>query len=61
MTGSIDGTDRTEPDTMWINAMSCIRPSDEFLIGLGREIVAKVMRDGGDGFPKELLLKLRMS
>lgn len=33
-------------DKMWLNAFSCVRPSDEFAAALGRDIVTKLMNEG---------------
>lgn len=32
--------------TMWLNALMCVRPSDDFAAQVGREVIAQVMRDG---------------
>lgn len=36
-----------EPEgRVWLNAMMCVHPTDEFAAKVGREIIEQVMRDG---------------
>jgi hypothetical protein len=49
---------------MWLNGFSCIRPTDEFLIGIGRAILANLeqtkYRDGL-GISKMIILTVNKS
>jgi len=37
---------KADPPQIWINAMKCVAPSDDFLKSVGSEIVTQLMRDG---------------
>jgi hypothetical protein len=36
-----------EPDArVWLNAMKCVRPTDEFAAEVGHDLIRQVMEDG---------------
>lgn len=35
-----------KPEKVWLNAMLCVRPTDEFAAQVGRMVIDKVMREG---------------
>ena len=40
-----------DPDGIWLNAFSCIRPTDEFAAEVGRMVIAKAMAHRGHRVP----------
>lgn len=54
--------DRVEPTRMWINAMSCVRPTDEFAADVGRMVIRQAMesdlRDNLTGVARVALLRV---
>lgn len=46
-----DAEFRSSVTETWLNAFRCIRPSDEFLIDVGRSVVEELMRSDLRGRP----------
>ena len=49
--------DWEEPDKLWINGFSCLRPTDEFAAVVGRNVIRKAMQ----AFPEAATFRVRAS
>ena len=46
---------------IWLNAMNCVRPTDQFAADVGREIIAKVMSHQADDVMERRHIVLRIN
>lgn len=50
-------------DHIWLNAFSCIRPTDEFAADIGRQVIDKVMSHKSDDvlLARHIVLRINAS
>lgn len=41
-------TSEDRPTRLWLNAFSCVRPTDEFAAEVGRDVIRLLMSEGVD-------------